>query len=74
VISANDVLKQGSASELKGLNKLPTSSALHPARGALVQQPDPKTDVHLHLFLLQLPRHTILHDDVRRILHEATRK
>ena len=34
----------------------------------LVQQPDSQSDIHLHLLFFQLPVHTVLHDNIRRVL------
>ena len=42
-------------------------------RCAFVQQPNPRAHVHLHLLLLQLTRHSVPNNDVRRVLRENTR-
>ena len=47
-----------------------TSIAFHFGLRSLIEHSDPQPDIHLHLLLLQLAGHSVLHDDVRRVLRE----
>ena len=64
-----DVSQHKEADAILGLRAARTSHAFHPALPPLVQQPNAKADVNLHLLLLKLTGKAVLHDDVCRVLY-----